>query len=277
MLTLERKKQTVWEIAMSEIARPERSLTALAPTFCALLGLPQPPTMPDRPLAPVLDDLGRVERLLVLLVDALGVETWMRHRARMPFVSALFARRLIPLESVIPTITPVCFATIASGVQPAIHQVADRQGAFAVPTIFTVLGQAGVDHCVVGRAKSSANLLYARFATRSRIARSNLDNRVEELVRDELRLGRARFLFCQLLDVDSAGHAGGPSGPESAEACTGTDARAARIFAVAGEAGYASLLIADHGQHDTGRDGGVRGAHNGVTYPGDLVVPCTWR
>lgn len=261
---------------MTELPTPRHGLTAVAPTICALLGLPAPAAAAGQPLPEVTRDLGRPARLLALLVDALGIATWQRHRAVAPCLTGLFTRRLEPLESVVPTKTPVCFATIASGALPAAHQVLSRQDDFAVPTIFDVLRAAGVDHAVVGRAHSSTGLLYARYAARARLSRANQEDRVLALLLSELAAGHARFLFCQLLDVDNAGHAGGPSGDGSRQAVADTDRRVRVIAAAARQAGCALLLLADHGQHDTTReDGRPRGTHDGST-PADLVVPFSW-
>lgn len=256
--------------------RPIASLAAVAPTICALLGIGPPAAAADPPLAPVVAGLGPTRRLLVLLVDALGVATWRACRDEMPWVSARLERRLIALESVIPCKTPVCFATIATGAPPARHGVRARSDDFAVPSLFASLAQAGRDHVVVGNAHSSTGLLYARYAARARLARSNRDQRVEALAREELEAGRAALIFCQLLAVDNAGHAAGPTSDRSRQAAAATDRRVAALAAACHERGYHLLLLADHGQHDVRQpDGSVRGTHDG-TVRADLVVPCSW-
>jgi len=262
-------------MSYTRLPRPQRSLTVVAPTICELLGVPPPPVAADRPLAPLVEGWGRVERLLVLLIDALGVSTWLASRLQMPFLSAVFEQNLVPLESVVPTKTPVCFATIASGALPPLHQVRARQDEFAVPTIFHSFAAARVSNVVVGRAQSSTGLLYARYAGAARLSRANRDDRVVALLAQVLR-ERPRFVFCQLLDLDNAGHAAGPSSARSREAAGRCDRRAASICHAAADRGYRLLFLADHGQHDVPQpDGTVRGDHDGSS-PADLVVPCSW-
>ena len=62
----------------------------------------------------------------------------------------------IPLESVMPSVTPVCFATMYSGTQPEVHGIRKYQKpVLTIDTIFDALIRAGKKPVIVAESKCS--------------------------------------------------------------------------------------------------------------------------
>lgn len=91
----------------------EYSLTQLAPTVAAVLGLPAPAQALAAPLAQVVEDLAGATRVAVLAPDALGLHPFTLWRHEMPFLDGLHRARSLVMRGVMPTITPVNFTKCA--------------------------------------------------------------------------------------------------------------------------------------------------------------------
>ncbi len=263
---------------MSQL-QPDYSLTAVAPTIAAAFGLPAPKEAVSPPIDTVCASLGRCERVALIVLDAFGVALWEHARRLTPHFNGLAEQHLLRLESVSPPVTPVCFATLASGAAPQVHQLRDRRDELRAQTVFQVLREAGLTSAVVGQDRSSARLVWSRFADYARVAGSNTDDELLDLCLRVVEQRNPNLLATQLLDIDDAGHAHGPFSARTVEAIGLTDARLARLCSFLGGRGYAVLVTADHGQHDRGPDpttGAKKGTHNGSTWQ-DFLVPLTWQ
>ncbi len=183
--------------------------------------------------------------------------------------------RLRELQSVLPAITPVNFATIASGASPETHGVRVRDDQLTVDTSFARLRDAGKSSAVCGRALSTTGILLASHSSHPSIAASNTDKQVMDLFVQRASEG-VDYILAQLLDVDEAGHFGGPFDRHSSQAVARTTFRVRNMVKAAAEHGYALILQADHGQHDVdGEDGApedMLGTHSG-RFQEDVRVP----
>jgi hypothetical protein len=146
--------------------RAEGSIASLAPTVARLFAAPMPALASEPPLASVLGlhqrslDGQPVERGLVFCPDALGVNTW---RPGPPHWDAIgeYARLRIPLLSVVPPKTPVCFASIFTGGRPCDHGVVwPGRPVLKCDTLFDVLRRAGKRIAIVAVAHSSVDRLF---------------------------------------------------------------------------------------------------------------------
>jgi predicted AlkP superfamily pyrophosphatase or phosphodiesterase len=253
----------------------EYDMRFLAPTVCGLLGVRPPSAAETGPLEEVIGEMGPQERLAVVVIDAFGSSTWAAARQETPTFNALANRHLLHLRSVMPSITPVNFATMLTGAGPEAHSIRDRTEDLALETIFEVLRECGKVSATAARAVSSLGILISPHADRPGIAASNLDEEVKAIALGHLRSG-VDLLWVQLLDVDNTGHAHGPLSPRSVDACHRDDGHLREIAGAAYEEGYGLIVLADHGQHTVEAEDGVRQGTHGTDMPEDVYVPLVW-
>lgn len=253
----------------------EYDMRSVAPTVCRVLGVRAPSSAETGPLEEVVGTMGVVNRLAVVVIDAFGASTWAAARMEVPTFNALGNRHLIHLRSVMPTITPVNFATMLTGAHPDEHGIRDRTESLTLETVFDVLREHGRISATAARAVSSLGILISPFADSPGLAESNTDEEVCALAVEALE-ERVDLLWVQLLDVDDAGHLHGPLSIESVAAAHSDDGHLREIAEKAYREGYGLMVLADHGQHMVVRgDGGIGGTH-GTDAADDIYVPFVW-
>jgi predicted AlkP superfamily pyrophosphatase or phosphodiesterase len=253
----------------------EYDMRFLAPTVCGLLGVRPTSAAETGPLEEMMGEMGPQERLAVVVIDAFGASTWAAARQETPTFNALANRHLLHLRSVMPSITPVNFATMLTGAGPDAHAIRDRTEDLTLETVFDVLREHGKASATAARAVSSLGILISPHADRPGITESNLDEEVTEIALDHLRRG-VDLLWVQLLDVDNAGHAHGPLSPRSVDACHRDDSHLREIAGAAHEGGYGLIVLADHGQHTVEMEDGRQEGTHGTGIPEDIYVPLVW-
>lgn len=211
---------------------------------------------------------------MAVVLDAFGAHTWRAVRRLTPCFNSLHALHGAYIDSVMPTITPVNFATMLTGASPASHGVTNREQPLTLETLFHVLRGEGMASATAARAMSSNGILVSPHADRPGIAASNTDDEVTRIAVKALE-DEANLLWVQLLDVDDAGHAHGPLSREGREAASRADSNLRKILATAHRMGYSAVVLADHGQHTIMREGVVQGTH-GTDMPEDVEVPLAW-
>ena len=253
----------------------EYDMRSVAPTVCQVLGVRPPSSAEVEPLEEVVGTMGVVERLAVVVIDAFGASTWAAARMEVPTFNALANRHLIHLRSVMPTITPVNFATMLTGAHPDRHLIRDRAEKLALETVFDVLREEGRVSATAARAVSSLGILISPFADRPGLAESNTDEEVYALAVEALE-SRVDLLWVQFLDVDDEGHRHGPLSGESAAAAHRDDGYLRGIAEEASRRGYGLMVLADHGQHTVMREDGSMGGTHGSDIDDDVYVPFVW-
>ena len=254
-----------------------RSMTDVAPTIAALLGLPGPSASVGSALRPVVDDLGRPRGVAVLAPDAFGLFAWSLWKAEMPYLLSLHERRSLVLRSVMPSITPVNFAAMVTGTDVEGHGVRSFSDPFACETLFDVVRSAGGRSAAVGLAGYTGSELLGRHADLWGRVETMTDDAIVDRTLEIAEANGPDFLIVQLGRVDDVFHEHGPSSPAVLPMVRGTDARLERLVSTLRPLGYASIILADHGQHDVEHpvEGGHRGDH-GTSSDEDCLVPCTW-
>ena len=250
-----------------------RDMTSVAPTVCRALGVRPPSSAEDSPIDEVTESIHQTERLVVVVIDAFGVSTWRKVSGKTLTFNCIRDLHGTVIRSVMPSITPVNFATMLTGASPGVHGIRNREQPLRNETIFHVMREAEMVSATAARAESSLGILISPHADRPGLAASNLDSEVTEIacrMIDE----DANLLWVQLLDVDDAGHAHGPHSHESEEAAGRADANLRLMLEAARVRGYSVMVLADHGQHPSS-EGPYRGVH-GTDAPEDLNVPFLW-
>jgi hypothetical protein len=82
----------------------------------------------------------------------------------MPYLRSLHAKHSLVLRSVMPSTTPVNFATMVTGTDLAGHGVKTRDHDFWCETLFDVVRRAGGSSTGVGLAGYTGTALLARYA-----------------------------------------------------------------------------------------------------------------
>jgi len=252
----------------------QHSMVDVAPTVSAILRLPAPAHATGSAIQDVVDDLADCRRVTIVAPDAFGQFAWERWQDEMPFLKSLHEEKSIVLRSVMPSVTPVNFATMVAGTDLEGHGVRARSDDFACETLFDVVRKAGGKSAGVGLKGYTGSELLARCADISGNAGDGTDDDVAAKVIEIADEYAPEFLIAQLGRVDDVFHKFGPSSPAVLPMLRETDARLKRLVAHLVPLGYGIIILADHGQHDVPA-GEKKGTH-GTDCPEDRLVPCTW-
>ena len=93
---------------------PQYSMMDVAPTTSAILGLPAPAQARGSIIQEIVRDSSGLCKVAILAPDAFGELAWRLWRDEMPYLKSLHSKRSILLRSVMPSITPVNFATMVT-------------------------------------------------------------------------------------------------------------------------------------------------------------------
>lgn len=250
------------------------SMTCVAPTIAACLGVRAPSGATGEPIGAIVGDLEGCERLVVLAPDALGCAALDRLGGAMPWLSERCSERSVTLRSVMPSITPVNFAAMVSGCDLDGHGVRSKEMDFTCETLFDVLTERGLVGAGCGRAGYTGAELLARVAQIDGTAALADDAAIEEIVLAIARDRRPAFIIAQLGGTDDHFHRFGPYSERMIPKLQETDCRLQRMAPALTGLGYAVIVLADHGQHESGNPEKM-GTH-GTDSDEDCLVPCTW-
>lgn len=140
-------------------------MTYFAPTVCSCLGVESPKAShePEALVSGLLDSCGlsRVDRVLVYNPDAIGMWLYQRHTDM--FAPVLRHTRLaLPVRTVLPSVTPVCFGTMYTGVLPGVHGIERyEKHVLDQESVFDRLAAAHRSCALVAVKDSSMDILYA--------------------------------------------------------------------------------------------------------------------
>lgn len=141
------------------------SLDTLCAALCYAMGIEAPELA-----APANEDLckyideklqgEKVDRIFMYNPDA--VAQWIYEKYPQLFAGTMERTDIkIPLRSVMPSVTPVCFGTMYTGTQPAIHGIRKyEKPVIKIDTIFDALIRAGKKPVVLSYGNSSLSHIY---------------------------------------------------------------------------------------------------------------------
>lgn len=235
-----------------------------AATITAAMGL-KPPAMAAPPLDAVLSMVKReskssvAQRVLIYNPDAIAQWLYQRHTHRYGPVLA-HTTLALPLRSPFPPVTPVCFASMFSGAEPAAHGIQHYvKQLVTIDTLFDALPAQGVRTALVARDDSSMALIF----TGRPITYYNREESDESAVQQGLRLikeGEHEVVVVYNMDYDDAIH---DTEPESQRSIAALERHINDFSRLVSEAkrswsGYDTLFVfaPDHGIHKTYDGGG---------------------
>ncbi|MDR2515026.1 MAG: alkaline phosphatase family protein [Christensenellaceae bacterium] len=141
------------------------SIAQVAGSVAAILGI-EPPTLAAG-ASPLLVRAAReafhglnADRAFLYNPDAIAL--WLFQKYTALFEEALLRSRLqLPLRSVMPSVTPVCFASMYTGAQPAVHGIqAYEKPVLKIDTLFDALLRAGKKPAIVSTTGDSVSMIF---------------------------------------------------------------------------------------------------------------------
>jgi len=250
----------------------EYGMISIAPTVSKLLGIRPPAQNAGVVIEEIVDDIGDQKRVAVIVLDAFGVATWRRYEDLTPNFNLLAHEHLLHVRSVLPSKTPVNFATIATGAPSDVHTIRDRAESLNIETIFHVLSEASMKSAAAARALSSVGILLSKFADYKCVAESNTDEELVQLGIKAICEASPEYVLMQMLDVDDIGHKFGLESDEIKEAMAAVDKHLGDLLPHLAEQGYCIMVLADHGAHQASG----KATHDG-SLEDDVIVPLAWR
>lgn len=138
----------------------DQSLDTLCAALSHVMGVDKPERAADacRALTDYADEAfegRRADRLLMYNPDAIAYWIWdkYQHFVKEPMVHHALE---VPFTTVMPSVTPVCFGTMYTGAQPAVHGIQRyEKPVIAIDTFFDALIRAGKKAVILGDPKCS--------------------------------------------------------------------------------------------------------------------------
>ena len=125
------------------------TIQAVTPTLCRLLGVSLPALCDSRPLDTILENSQKAfngldaQKCLVFAPDAIGNHLYELHPSLFAPVAEV-APLEVSLQSVVPPVTPTCFASMFTGAEPAQHGIRKYdKPVLKCDTLFDALIRAG--------------------------------------------------------------------------------------------------------------------------------------
>jgi len=256
-------------------------IDSVAPTVCSLMGVQPPRSSTAEPIAELLkcaeETLGGepVEKTLLYAPDAIG--EWLYQMHREEFTGVIEAAPIeVPVHSMTPSYTPVCYGSMFTGLKPEGHGITRYEKPVQeCDTLFDALTRAGKRVAIVAVKGSSIDLIF-----RGRpidYYSEEYDPEVEERVLGLLKEDVYDLVLAYHQGYDDAMHGSTPTSPESLEAFRGhlrTFERLAEAFDEnCGDRNRLLAFLPDHGTHVDPVSG--KGSH-GTDSPEDMEVRHFW-
>ena len=254
-----------------------RSITAIAPTLSAIMGIDPHALARGQPLPIVLEAArrsfgeGHAEKCLVYAADAIGDTLFSRHESSFhPVIRHAPVR--VRLNAVFPPKTPVCFASIFTGAQPRGHGIRRyERPVLTCDTIFDALARNGGRVAIVAVRDCSMSIIFGGRDIDYFIEK--YDGEAVEKTFELLDAGEHDFIVSYNQGYDDAMHKTVPESPLSLRRFRGHvktfDDLSTRAKEVWGGRDTALMWMTDHGSHIDPVTG--RGTH-GERIPEDMLV-----
>ena len=251
-------------------------ITSVTPTICKLMGI-EPPAVSDQNCldhviqAARCNGVENVEKCLVFAPDAIGIQMFIDYRQ--VFATVLeHAPIKVPLLSVIPPITPVCFASMFTGAQPWVHGLQKKEKpVLTCDTIFDALIRAEKKVAIVSAKEQSIDLIFRRRKMKyfSEIDGQAVTRRTIEIIKSD----NYDFIVAYSCEYDDILHRMTPFCPEAIQALkhhiNAFDLLAKSVNVYWRTYNRMILFASDHGAHIDPQSG--KGVH-GENIPEDMHV-----
>jgi len=257
------------------------SITSVTPTICSLFGVKPPRDSGAKPVDSVLEEAtkklkgGNVEKALIYAPDAIGEGLYHDYKKLFSGVKKL-APLEVEMKSVSPTWTPVCFSSMFTGAQPAIHGITKyEKPVLSVDTLFDALARAKKKVAIVAVKGSSIDLVFRN--RKINYYTEEYDPQVEARVLGILKEKDYDLILAYHQEYDDIMHGSTPRDQKALEAFR-RHLKSFETLATAFNERYASknravAFTPDHGTHIDPATG--KGTH-GTDSPEDIDVRHFW-
>ncbi len=251
------------------------SIGDLTPTLCALAGLHFPEDCEARAIPPVIAKQPSSQKILIFCPDAIGEVQRRHYPADFRPIEAISDFRF-EAASVMPSVTPVCFATIFSGAAPEVHGIhCYEKPVLRIKTLFDVFAGAGKEVAIVSMNNCSIDRVFRERAV------DYFSFRTSEQVNHYTRLLLENSNYDLIVSYDGAYDQSVHQSGRFSDASLGKMRRALQWYLDFVELtdrvwhGYDRTLVfaPDHGAHDIGENEGTHGSD----IPDDMVVNHFYR
>ena len=252
-------------------------ITSFTPTLCALMGVDSPDISSGTVLQPVVDEACRsgvttANKALIFAPDAVGTHLYEKYTGEFDTVLRHAPVR-VPLCSVMPSKTPICYSSIFTGAMPEAHGVTKAfrpRPVLVCDTLFDALIRAGKRCAIIAITNCSIDRLF-RNRDMDYIACAD-DSEVHEATLSLLRKNEHDVVTVYNAAVDKRQHATGPWSDETAQALRNNIANFAELVQTVNDVwkneDRVVTFTPDHGGHLV--EGG-KGTH-GDDIPEDMHV-----
>lgn len=267
--------------AMMQRHNQRESTGMFAPTLCDLFGVARPKGCEVDSLEPVMTlaaerlDNRPVQKAIIFCPDAIGD----RHfKAKPDDFAPLLAETdyLMTGSNVLPSVTPVNFATIFSGLSPAAHGIKKyERPVIKVETIFDTFSAAGKKIALIAENDCSIDMIFRgrKIDYYSRTSNESSFQLTKRLLRED----DYDLIVCYDGGYDTTMHQAGIWADESIQAMRDSIRRWLELVALSDEcwAGFdrAAAFVSDHGAHDLPTGNGAHGSDS----DDDTIVRHAWR
>jgi len=257
------------------------SIVSVTPTICSLLGITPPKTNSAPQIESIVEasrktlGSGHVEKMLVYAPDALG--EWIYEENKRLYSGV---KKLAPIEvemrSVMPSKTPVCFASMFTGAPPKVHGITQyEKPALTCETLFDALVKEKKKTAIVAVEGSSIDLIFRN--RKIDYYTEKYDPEVEARVLNLIEAKDYDFILAYHQEYDDLMHESTPRDAKALEAFR-RHLKSFETLATAFNKRYTSknravVFTPDHGTHVDAESG--KGTH-GSDIPEDMEVRHFW-
>jgi len=197
-------------------------ITSFTPTICGLLGI-LPPVISDGNVIEIVIRTAQGEfegkllsKCLVYTPDAIGTILYRKYESYFEPILR-HAPLTVPLQSVIPPKTPVCFASMFTGALPEVHGIrVYEKPVLTCDTIFDALGRAGKCAAIVAVEDSSIDRIFRERPID--YFSEKYDEQVTQRVITLLEANKHDFILAYHQEFDDALHVTTPESPQALRA-----------------------------------------------------------
>lgn len=207
----------------TEMVRNKNSLDSICAALAYAMDVepPKHAAPPNWELTNYIDkifDGGKADRVVMYNPDAIAQWIYQKYFGFFDIVRK-YAEVEIPLATVMPSVTPVCFGTMYTGAQPEIHGIERyEKPVITIDTLFDALIRAGKKPALITYGKSSLGRIYLErdmdyyhFEERGREGIAAVNAKAAEIILED----RHDFILIYNGNYDGTMH---KTGPESTEA-----------------------------------------------------------
>ena len=246
-------------------------ITKIAPTIASLLSIP---SFTEETAIEKISALGKHRRVLMYNPDA--VAWWVFEKYKELFEPILGdACEVFRMQSVMPSVTPVCFASIYSGLMPCDHGIqAYVKPVLTCRTIFDAAIEAGLKCAICSTGTDSISMIFCERNMDYFIV--DTPDEANEQAKKIIAEDRHDLIVVYNGNYDGTMHRWGPEADESIDALRHNIAAYRSLLDCAKASwgsDWAAAFATDHGCHEI--DGGC-GSH-GLDMSEDMEVVHIWH